>query len=126
MLNFCKRNSTVTNWQNYVELKKQTSLLFQKKESEYYQNIQTKLGDVKNPTEFWKVIKSYKRHSSAANNISTIQWEEFYKTNMPPRVPSNAQTFSDATSGEFAKEITIAELNLVISKLKRKKSPGTD
>lgn len=69
----------------YLHSKCAYKKLLQDKKAAHLRMSQNRINNCKNPQEFWKTVRSLRRVPTAANQVNSEGWFNFYKKILPPR-----------------------------------------
>ncbi|UYV74092.1 hypothetical protein LAZ67_11002088, partial [Cordylochernes scorpioides] len=112
----------------YLSSKKKYSAILKLKKREYTDKIQVILSNVKDPSQFWKTINSLKYRNNLQGEISTADWQVFYRellgSNLTKVVPLPLEILD--IDPELDCEISLTEVTKEISKLGKNKATGLD
>lgn len=109
----------------YTNVNKKFKALIKNKKKQHYNEIKIKLSNVRNSTDFWATINSFRVRPHLPNEISPREWCEFYGNIFPPRVLIN-DCFTGVCDPLLDSEITFSEIENAIRHTKAKKAPGPD
>lgn len=117
-----------TNIQSYLDAKKQYIETVKTEEKNHNEEIQKKLGNVKNSTEFWNEVRKFRsKKSYQENKIPIHTWEQYLLTLFDQQIQCNTQyDLVDARHEYFDAEITSDEMFEAILRMKNRKTPGPD
>ncbi|CAG7726893.1 unnamed protein product [Allacma fusca] len=88
--------------------------------------IQDILSNCKNPSQFWRTIRSFRTNSNCGNAVKLSDWENFYQSALPHRTPNSSQQIFTNIVSELDALFAINELKDSLSSLSIGKSPGPD
>ncbi|KAL1447409.1 hypothetical protein WDU94_005675 [Cyamophila willieti] len=122
------RQRNPDNFQNYVEAKQVYRIVQFESEKQYKENIKQKLSNVKNSSEFWKVINSFKKKSNGKkNDITKEMWETHLNTLYNRAVSPTVEVFlCDAGQEGLTDWFSFSEMEECLKKLKNGKAAGPD
>ncbi|UYV67449.1 hypothetical protein LAZ67_5000633 [Cordylochernes scorpioides] len=105
-----------------------TSIIYNKKKK-YFCEIQEKLNNTYDSSEFWKTIARFRKRNYTQGNISISDWQQFYNklldTESIPDYEPVTMTFLN-TDNELTKCITLNEISKEISRIRHGKAAGFD
>ncbi|UYV76240.1 F13A1 [Cordylochernes scorpioides] len=98
------------------------------KKREYTDKIQVILSNVKDPAQFWKTINSLKYRNNLQGEISTADWQVFYRELLGSNLTKVVQLPLEILDidPELDCEISLTEVTKEISKLGKNKATGLD
>ncbi|UYV63546.1 hypothetical protein LAZ67_2004613 [Cordylochernes scorpioides] len=103
----------------YLSSKKKYSAILKLKKREYTDKIQVILSNVKDPSQFWKTINSLKYRNNLQGEISTADWQVFYRELLGSNLTKVVQLPLEILDidPELDCEISLTEVTKEISKL---------
>ncbi|UYV82056.1 hypothetical protein LAZ67_21000621 [Cordylochernes scorpioides] len=112
----------------YLSSKKKYSAILKLKKREYTDKIQVILSNVKDPSQFWKTINSLKYRNNLQGEISTADWQVFYRELLGSNLTKVVQLPLEILDidPELDCEISLTEVTKEISKLGKNKATGLD
>ncbi|UYV61253.1 hypothetical protein LAZ67_1004118 [Cordylochernes scorpioides] len=112
----------------YLSSKKKYSAILKLKKREYTDKIQVILCNVKDPSQFWKTINSLKYRNNLQGEISTADWQVFYRELLGSNLTKVVQLPLEILDidPELDCEISLTEIIKEISKLGKNKATGLD
>ncbi|UYV69335.1 hypothetical protein LAZ67_6003265 [Cordylochernes scorpioides] len=112
----------------YLSSKKKYSAILKLKKREYTDKIQVILSNVKDPSQFWKTINSLKYRNNLQGEISTADWQVFYRELLGSNLTKVVQLPLEILDidPELDGEISLTEVTKEISKLGKNKATGLD
>jgi len=127
----------------YCRVRKSFKSLVRKKKYEYKLNVKGKLESCTSASDFWKVVRSFRKKGSCSNKISPEVWNDYFQSllNKDSAIDENFTEFiedfmrnHDATCDECAdsgnldldRPFTVQEVAFVVDSLDSSKSPGID
>ncbi|UYV62957.1 hypothetical protein LAZ67_2002616, partial [Cordylochernes scorpioides] len=112
----------------YLSSKKKYSAILKLKKREYTDKIQVILSNVKDPSQFWKTINSLKYRNNLQGEISTADWQVFYRELLGSNLTKIVQLPLEILDidPELDCEISLTEVTKEISKLGKNKATGLD
>lgn len=109
----------------YRTAQKHYKYLVRKKKEDHYSSVRMNLASIKNAKDFWCAVKIIRASPKVPCQVSDEDWVTFYHNMLPAR--NNFLDISGfSTVDVLDSDISIQELNLALSKLSVKKSPGPD
>ena len=122
---------------DYVKNRKEYKLLIKQKKSGYNKDKARQLASLKNqPRQFWREVKELtgNRSSSTSNNISTMQWFEYFSNLFQVEAIHSVQDIStelnttelDIHDRDIEEEITENEVRAAVGNMKNGKAQGVD
>ncbi|KAL1448382.1 hypothetical protein WDU94_001910 [Cyamophila willieti] len=122
-----RRHRNARNFAQYVEAKKSYKKIIFETEKQYKKDTKEKLNNVKNSSEFWKVVKRFKsRRKSKKNNITKQMWENHLENLYNSAGPRAEIIPCDAGQKKFTEYFSISEIEGCVQKLKNNKAAGFD
>ncbi|UYV65222.1 hypothetical protein LAZ67_3003636 [Cordylochernes scorpioides] len=113
----------------YVKTRNKYTSIFNNKKKKYFCEIQEKLNNTYDSSEFWKTIARFRKRNYTQGNISISDWQEFYNklldTESIPDYEPVTMTFLN-TDNELTKCITLNEISKEISRIRHGKAAGFD
>ncbi|XP_015124376.1 uncharacterized protein LOC107046296 [Diachasma alloeum] len=110
---------------DYIDSKKNCKKLMGVKKKLCFENIRSRIANVKNMGEFWLTVKEVGRKYSGGNDVSREKWEEFYRNMYPPRARCSL-LLMDVRHQELDAVISLAELESALKTSKNNTAPGPD
>ncbi|UYV63861.1 hypothetical protein LAZ67_2005844 [Cordylochernes scorpioides] len=113
----------------YVETRNKYTSIINNKKKKYFCEIQEKLNNTYDSSEFWKTIARFRKRNYTQGNISISDWQQFYNklldTEPIPDYEPVTMTFLN-TDNELTKCITLNEISKEISRISHGKATGFD
>lgn len=121
-----KRNKTHDKFERYVDNKKKYRNVKIASKREYEEDIKNKLSNIKNSTEFWKIIKKYKpKRKNNRTDITKEDWTIHFNSIYTAQ-PHVELTMSDAGQEMLTRDFLVIEIESALRNLKKGKAPGPD
>ncbi|UYV65703.1 hypothetical protein LAZ67_3005184 [Cordylochernes scorpioides] len=99
---------------DYVKTRNKYTSIINNKKKKYFCEIQEKLNNTYDSSEFWKTIARFRKRNYTQGNISISDWEQFYNklldTESIPDYEPVTMTFLN-TDNELTKCITLNEIS---------------
>ncbi|UYV60750.1 PDE2A [Cordylochernes scorpioides] len=113
----------------YVKTRNKYTSIINNKKKKYFCEIQEKLNNTYDSSEFWKTIARFRKRNYTQGNISISDWQQFYNklldTESIPDYEPVTMTFLN-TDNELTKCITLNEISKEISRKRHGKAAGFD
>ncbi|UYV81851.1 hypothetical protein LAZ67_20002691, partial [Cordylochernes scorpioides] len=113
----------------YVKTRNNYTSILNNKKKKYFCEIQEKLNNTYDSSEFWKTIARFRKRNYTQGNISISDWQQFYNklldTESIPDYEPVTMTFLN-TDNELTKCITLNEISKEISRIRHGKATGFD
>ncbi|UYV71615.1 hypothetical protein LAZ67_8003861 [Cordylochernes scorpioides] len=113
----------------YVKTRNKYTSIINNKKKKYFCEIQEKLNNTYDSSEFWKTIARFRKRNYTQGNISISDWQQFYNklldTESIPDYEPVTMTFLN-TDNELTKCITLNEISKEISRIRHGKAAGFD
>ncbi|UYV76509.1 hypothetical protein LAZ67_14000842 [Cordylochernes scorpioides] len=113
----------------YVKTRNKYTSIINNKNKKYFCEIQEKLNNTYDSSEFWKAIARFRKRNYTQGNISISDWQQFYNklldTESIPDYEPVTMTFLN-TDNELTKCITLNEISKEISRISHGKATGFD
>ncbi|UYV63334.1 hypothetical protein LAZ67_2003768 [Cordylochernes scorpioides] len=113
----------------YVKTRNNYTSILNNKKKKYFCEIQEKLNNTYDSSEFWKTIARFRKRNYTQGNISISDWQQFYNklmdTESLPDYEPVTMTFLN-TDNELTKCITLNEISKEISRIRHGKATGFD
>ncbi|UYV70166.1 hypothetical protein LAZ67_7002047 [Cordylochernes scorpioides] len=113
----------------YVKTRNKYTSIINNKKKKYFCEIQEKLNNTYDSSEFWKTIALFRKINYTQGNISISDWQQFYNklldTESIPDYEPVTMTFLN-TDNELTKCITLNEISKEISRIRHGKATGFD
>ncbi|UYV74155.1 hypothetical protein LAZ67_11002260 [Cordylochernes scorpioides] len=113
----------------YVKTRNKYTSIINNKKKKYFCEIQEKLNNTYDSSEFWKTIALFRKRNYTQGNISISDWQQFYNklldTESIPDYEPVTMTFLN-TDNELTKCITLNEISKEISRIRHGKAAGFD
>ncbi|UYV84400.1 hypothetical protein LAZ67_X002020 [Cordylochernes scorpioides] len=113
----------------YVKTRNKYTSIINNKKKKYFREIQEKLNNTYDSSEFWKTIARFRKRNYTQGNISISDWQQFYNklldTESIPDYEPVTMTFLN-TDNELTKCITLNEISKEISRIRHGKAAGFD
>jgi hypothetical protein len=129
LLRMHKKIDSVFVREQYVQARNKLKILFRQKEKSFYRNIERKLSEVRNSKDFWTLVRLLKgKVFSASRDILPVVWVNHFRDLLNPCLPRSTIMFAEPLNRDDLLDsvFTLEDLNLVLSKVKNNKAPGTD
>ncbi|UYV73670.1 hypothetical protein LAZ67_11000293 [Cordylochernes scorpioides] len=114
---------------DYVKTRNKYTSIINNKKKKYFCEIQEKLNNTYDSSEFWKTIARFRKRNYTQGNISISDWQQFYNklldTESIPDYEPVTMTFLN-TGNELTKCITLNEKGKEISRIRHGKATGFD
>ncbi|UYV65701.1 hypothetical protein LAZ67_3005181 [Cordylochernes scorpioides] len=109
----------------YVKTRNKYTSIINNKKKKYFCEIQEKLNNTYDSSEFWKTIARFRKRNYTQGNISISDWQQFYNklldTESIPDYEPVTMTFLN-TDNELTKCITLNEISKEISRIRHGKA----
>lgn len=110
----------------FLDAKRHMAQTVKEKKRRTRENELAALSNAKSSSEFWSVIKRYKRHSTPACPISIKSWEDYYIKQYTAKSLQIYPAFREAWHPFLDQEISSEECRKCLSYPKNNKAPGED